>query len=340
MSKITLHFYPDKQVVIDASDLLFHKAGGEARIYKLSLNDKKFIVKAMPDNDTIYKRMKVLRERITQSYSFVSDSIFKYAIPVAQGYCDGKDLDNPPDFNCFYLLVFNYMEGETLKESLPELIDKTKIIDFQLRKKIALQIIDILIFFQNEGIVHGDLYNDNFMIDKNSNVFVIDLTSCGFYDITKRNDDERWIWKPAVYGKDTGAPIPPELDSIKPCPTLNSDKWNGLILIWWILTGTLHPFLFLKQNCETKVLNELYNAIDLNYFPLLWAPKLKNNIKSKYFNNQSFNEFQKFFDAIFKKDTAGFSIFGSVLFETFILGFHKPERRTNFQTVKGIVEKL
>ncbi|MEQ9714973.1 MAG: protein kinase [Candidatus Asgardarchaeum sp.] len=317
-------FYSNPIQVNVENDLKNENYGGQARIYSWKFRNKKFIVKAIPDDSEIFRRMRDIYYALSdRKRRKIPHSIFLRGIPVAQG------LGTPEEFKfrtakSVYLLVFRYTYGEILSEYFkkrkePPLSD--------VRKNIAKKLLDILIYMQDRNVIHGDLYPDNFLVDRNGQVFIMDFEGAGVMNSNRRF----WIWKPTVLGKDYIFPNPPEVKRTG-VPSFFSDRWIGVFLIFWTLVG-IHPLPFLIR-IDNKALEDLYNNTDKNKHQ--WPPVIKSTCK--YIQKEyPIEKFRTFMEHYF-----GDTNFGRILFLTYIIGFKEPSKRPSFREVKvslkGVIE--
>ena len=124
-----------------------------------------------------------------------------------------------------------FADGKTLLETLEE-----KNMSYPEVYKVALQIVDMVGKLVKDGIIHGDLQIQNFILNRTRNcihVFMIDLDNFG----------AKWIPKPNMLGMTLY--IAPELrkrikTGKRPYPTESSDKYSLGILLHEVLLH-FHP---------------------------------------------------------------------------------------------------
>jgi len=191
------------------------------------------------------------------------------------------------------------------------------------RIRAAKQLLDILIFLQNHGVVHSDLYPDNFMVDRQGKVCVLDLEGAGI-----KTASGNWDFKPVVTGKTYLWPLPPEVEGFGGTPTFQSDIWVGAYLIFETLTG-FKPLDFMLR-MDREALEDLCQAATSTP---CWPPE----VRSLRFANPDFplSEMRRFMDYYFK-DTC----FGGLLFATYVVGWKTPPARPAFPIFKTALSHI
>ena len=82
----------------------------------------------------------------------------------------------------YYLASTEYIEGKNLKDWL-----KTPLYAGEIeRRKIARQLLETVLYYQSEGIIHGDIHPGNILIDNNNQVHIIDFGS-SYFTRNKKN---------------------------------------------------------------------------------------------------------------------------------------------------------
>jgi tRNA A-37 threonylcarbamoyl transferase component Bud32 len=339
MPDITLTFLDENQTVsLPVSKLEFFKSGGEGRLYMFRHNGRRFLLKALPDNQEIFERMKLLRNVLTAKKTHIPASIWYGGLHVAQGFCP-PELLNFRTASGVYLLAFNYINGKTLNEKLPGKplatgngdIQAAKK-DFSIRLSIACKVADVLMEIQKSGIVHGDIFFDNFMLNDQDDVFAIDFSGYGLYNQLKGE----WERKPVIAGKFDafGLPKPFEMNESNE-PTMYTDRWAGMLLIWWVLTGTNNPYWFLKRVDKIALLdlNTRVNKLDAT-----WPPTFIEPLHTVQYHNPAYpyQRFQEFMTGVFGKDAA----FCRLLHTTFIHGYDKPLNRPSFRNIRDALQTI
>lgn len=67
-----------------------------------------------------------------------------------------------------------YIDGQTYTKWLERNLDEFR------RLAILKKIFETIVFYQNQGIIHGDIHSNNIMIDNNNNVHIIDFGTSTF----------------------------------------------------------------------------------------------------------------------------------------------------------------
>jgi len=299
--------------------------GGTGIVFKGTLDDKVYLVKVLTTNhdiDVIFRRVKNIRESF--SGRTIPSSFNKRTLPIGQGIIHSRDLGKSFDdlSRSYPFLVFNYIDGidleQYLKDEEPCSIKRCRILDKVLSLLKALEI---------SGVVHYDLYPDNFLVDSRGTVFLIDVESAGFVR------DGKWQWEPLVEGKTGIFCIPPDATN-GTTHGLYFDRWNAMYLVFFILFKK-HPFEFLNR-CDVEALKELIsNALPAS----TWPPSLKND--------NSFNKYLKEPGAIqaMKEELVGFigsdlTLLATLLHECFIKGYLKPESRPDIMKIRKAMELI
>jgi len=308
--------------------------GGEGRIYKYRYKSNIFAIKAIPIYDTfqksIFRRVKVLGRVFKKIQSIIDSKIFHQVVhaglPHFQGFAQGKDFD--PEFvmsKTVYLFAFPYILGQSLNEVLNN--DETL---STKRKKLAKQLIEMLVALEKAGIVHADLFPSNFIIDHNHRAYLIDMMGAGIKGLNKG-----WIWPPFVRGKPDIWPLPPEITE-KKNPTFESDRWVGGFLIFYVLTGLKTPFPFVKR-VDLSTLRKLCDWADTR--KVKWPPVSNNKVNNfhalrKY---QTIKKFTNFMDNNFPQSKSNYQ---NLLHTTYISGFSNQMVRPNFMVVRSCLKKI
>jgi len=309
-----IRFYNNTHYNINVStDIKQISFGGQSRIYVWRVKDRIFLIKAMPDCPNLFRRIRDLRIGLGDTKVF---SIKYRSLPIGQGF------GTPEEFGfktakMIYLLVFNYIEGIGIREYFG---DNEKPLSPK-RICLAKQVLDILIHLQSKFIVHGDLYPDNFIIDGNNIVYILDIESAGITNEFWKN----WKWHSLVIGKTHVFPNGPEVEDNK-CISTFSDRWIGTYLIFWILCG-FHPFPFLSciDNNSLKQLAERTNRKHICWPPILLRD-LQGNIKNKTFSIEKFDTFMSHY---FKQ----YCTFDKIINLTYIYGYDNPQKRPSFREI-------
>lgn len=82
----------------------------------------------------------------------------------------------------YYLASTEYIEGKNLKDWLKAPFYAGEI----ERREIARQLLETVLYYQSEGIIHGDMHSGNILIDNNNQVHIIDFGS-SYFTRNKKN---------------------------------------------------------------------------------------------------------------------------------------------------------
>lgn len=335
----TIHLNTGSQLKLNGQHL---NTGGQGQIYQcLEQDGKHYLVKAMFNEDSIFKRLHAAKTRLNSKLPL---SLNKRSFPIGQGYCSPQEI-GITSAKGIYLLAFDWLDAESLDlkfrivedDKVTDFVQQNNIPYFNVRKKIAMDIAEALMLLENAGIVHGDLYPDNFMVDPNNQVHLIDLEGCGI-----SHKYNQWLYHPIASGKRSTFPYPPsttgeyktshdaEGNTYKYIKTsAYTDRWTGLSLIWYVLTSLPSPFVFLKNGGESNI-SALQNAAQNS--PPQWIPVVSNF--DKWSTKCTPQHFQAFFNQHFLPD------FGKLLHKTFITGFNNPSQRSTFKEIYAVLKKM
>ncbi|MHA2297994.1 MAG: protein kinase domain-containing protein [Candidatus Hodarchaeales archaeon] len=322
MRLIKINMFDDKSFMVSYRNFERIGAGGQGAVYKFTYNKRMYALKAIPDEQSIFRRLKNMRSRFINSTHEVPSSVMYRSLPIGQGYAPGKIFDFKT-VKDLYLLLFNWVEGQSLFDYLTnERVLSKK------RKNIVKKVLELLVYLQRNLIIHNDLYPDNLLVDKKKNIFLIDLEGAGIIH------KEKWLWQPLVIGKEFMFPAATEVrNPINNKPSRFSDRWVGLYLVFWILNG-FHPFPFLNR-IDHEALNMLVKACDNN--TIKWPPSITDIKLIKPYLNQkySFNTFKNFMETYY-----GNTNFERILFQTFISGYDNPQKRIEFELVQNSLKSI
>ncbi|MFW9994642.1 MAG: protein kinase [Candidatus Odinarchaeota archaeon] len=319
---VNINLFDGEQISVSFRDMERVGAGGQGAVFKFKHKKNQYAIKAIPDEQSIFRRIKDMRSRFVSSSHDVPSSVTYRSLPVGQGYSTGR-VFNFKTIKDLYLLLFNWVEGESLWDYLREEKPLSK-----KRKKVASQVLDILVYLQRNLIIHNDLYPDNFLVDKKKNIFLIDLEGAGLVH------KEKWLWQPLVIGKDFMFPTAVEVKNpVAGKPTRFSDRWIGLYLIFWTLNG-FHPFPFLNR-IDHEVLGKLVSSVDKN--AICWPPAIVDTKEINQYLNRRYtvNIFDKYM-----KSQYGETNLERMLFQTFISGYDEPQKRIEFELVQNGLNSL
>jgi len=309
---------------IDFTGFTYLCSGGTSTIYTGEIDSTPCVMKIITtacDYRDIFRRVRVIRERLLAQKNLPA-SFARRSVPIAQGLIESTMLG--PSFSdlkeTYPFLAFNFIEGESLArylEGSPPGSGK--------RTRACKSLLGICVCLERAGIVHYDLYPDNFLVDANGRIYLIDLESAGV------SSGGQWTWKPLVKGKTGIFCLPPDADPCLEACSPYFDRWNAVYLAFWVLFG-YHPMEFLTR-CDTEVL-ELLVASTSTSQPV-WPPRLKNkaDIEPYLVKDGVLDQMASDSGRVFQGATNA-SRFNELLVGTFIKGFHHPEKRPMISIVK------
>ena len=155
-AKITVNFFDRSSVDLDPAALTRLKAGGQGIIYTFTHHNQQYVLKAIPDEETMFRRVRGFRDRLISAHTPIPPSVQFRGLPVGQGVSQGS-VFGLRTVKFVYLLVFNWVEGEPLQTRL----EKDSVPLSPRRRKIAKNLLTLLVFLARQLIVHSDLYPDN-----------------------------------------------------------------------------------------------------------------------------------------------------------------------------------
>ncbi|MEN3014599.1 MAG: lipopolysaccharide kinase InaA family protein [bacterium] len=311
---ISFRFDDGSEIQINLESLQNPIFGGQGRIYFY----QNYLIKVLPLNDeteSIPRRFIVLKRVCNQIDPTVREYITYRGIPLSISV-DLKNYFNFKTTDKALILLFNLLDGKDIFDYLknePPLSPK--------RRHIYQKTIKILTAINNVGIIHGDLYPDNFIVSKNDEVYILDLEGAGI--LLNRRE---WEWKPLVIGKEGIFPLPPEVKYSGEF-TVSSDIWTGLYLVFFILTG-IKPLDFLVRN-DHKYLETIVSSIDKEVNS--WPPALPDSLIK---NVQRYQDFSTFYNSIFKKGKLC-----QILVRTYIKGYTDYSVRPSFEEIKQAIDQ-
>ncbi|MCS7243279.1 MAG: protein kinase [Candidatus Calescibacterium sp.] len=303
----------NKTIKIEIEDLKDPIFGGQGRIYFY----RDYLLKVLPlddDTESIPRRFKTLKKVCANLNDEIKKFIVYRGIPLSISV-DFKNYFNFRTTDKAILLLFNFLDGEDLFNFLKDELPLS-----QKRINVYRKLIDILIAVNSVGIIHGDLYPDNFLVDKNEDVYILDLEGAGILI-----DRKEWEWKPLVIGKESLFPLPPEV-KFKNEFTIYSDVWTGVYLLFFILTG-IKPLDFMLRN-DHKYLQSIIPSI--NKSKNSWPPELPvNSIREQ----RKYADFHSFYSSLFKKKKLS-----EILINTYIKGYLDYTYRPKFEEIKEAID--
>ena len=342
MPEILINLYGGYESNINSSDLQSTPyAGGQGKIFTYEYNGKKYLLKPFPFQPNIVNRMNQMYERVRQqSGGEIAENVYKRTFPrgygkvnpMLVGYKRAKQIP---------FLIFEYIDGKTLQdlfnrqtkpyiskfESYNSLMSLDMILNYRNRLKICKTLLEKVCVLHKSGVTMIDIKPENFIIDRNNEVHIIDIEGGGIYN----EGEDSWILMPVVNQvPDIGWSSPKEVEL-----SIYTDRWYITLLVWRILTDVLHPFIFLKQNnhnvfkyLQRRTLYLLSQDESLkdnpNFADILRNINIENNL---LVDNFIITQFAKDIKGVLKND------FLICLTKTLILGFDQKELRTNAETL-------
>ena len=303
-----ISFYGGERVTIEPSKLQFLGAGGQGRAYKWEYRGKTYLVKTLSDS-TVFQRTQHIRKAL-EGVRADSRVIYR-GLPVAQGYADGAELGFTL-LKTVYLLIFNYVEGESVEELVTHASYRRYHPLHKVRKGVARQMLEIMATLEAGGVVHSDLYPDNFMVSKkDGRVYLLDLVeSAGVWRVHKKN----WLWRPRVLGKQGEFLVPPEVKNEQ--FHVKSDVWVGIGTVMRVLG--IHPFGFMIK-ADLSSVRRLARLCERDGN---WPPKLRKF--PRWVDRDAYKEFRKLFSQLPQN-------LRYKLHKLYIQGLDHPDQRPSFR---------
>lgn len=319
----------DNQKVIFDIDLNnpLDAEGGEGTIYKSKLAGKDFVIKPIELHSNTKRKYKTLNDRIKSINgsdnlkSVLKERVSHSFIPYAQNFHAGSLFGyvHTPKIDVF---AYSFIQGKKLSQHLSDNIE----MPVEERLNICVKLLDLLYFLQRDcGILHADIFEDNFIIDFDGNIFPIDSTSCGYFtwNYDNRKDPEYFgdiVYRPRNRGKaeNWGLPIPKDFaeDGIT---TQYTDRYFTARLIWRILTNQMHPYTFLTRVDDTS-LEDLISCV-ANDEVQSWPPKF--GYEPDYLDQSKYEMYESYMQEHFGNE----SKIAKDFFDYFIKGYGTPKSR-------------
>ncbi|MCK4241472.1 MAG: protein kinase family protein [Candidatus Atribacteria bacterium] len=287
--------------------------GDTATIYKGVIEGQEYALKLHRDDD-LQSRVKRILDKV---YKRKQPSALSFrSFPVGSGTAKASEIGREGED--YMAMAFRWVNGRKFSEYIR---DNFKNANIELRKRQAESLLEALNFFENCGIVHGDLSIANILVDYSGNLHIIDVESAG---LTHRRILNQWMFKPRTFGtKLDGFPISPELKKRSLSPYV--DRWAAAQLVAFILTAQI-PFAFLKV-FDYKSLGELKEIAEdfrkNGKFEYSWPP-----LGSEDHSNVNTNCNIEVARRDFKKSSPNLPF---LIYKTFIFGFDSPKRRPSTQ---------
>ena len=275
--KVELNRLTDNQKVIFEFDISkpLDSEGGEGTTYKSNFERREYVIKPIELYPDTKKKYKILNDRIKEIKE--SDELkktlkerVKYSfLPYAQNFYKGEVFGYvlTPKIDVF---AYSFVKGKKLSEHLSDNI----YMSMEERVKICKNLLELIDFMQKDcGILHADIFEDNFIIDSKGNLFPIDSTSCGYFVWNQKEKKEEPVYRARNRGKSANWGIPePKEFAAGGAATQYTDRWFTARLVWRILTNRMHPYTFIKHP-DSATLSSFINNINPSR-ALAWPPHL------------------------------------------------------------------
>lgn len=324
--------------LLDGKEIVFYidiykpyEDGGEGVLYRAEHEGKDYMLKVVELKEGtkyIYKRIidrivkidvsdinkKNIREKILFSFmpyaqNYYSGSVF--------GYKSIKDVD---------VFAYSFVEGEKLSQFLR----KNNDLSFSDRLNVCYKILVLLEFMQIDcGILHGDVFEDNFIVDQKLNIYPIDSTGCGYFDSDINGNYLETVYEPINRGKASNWAIPEPKNYQKSPITQHTDRWFAARLMWLIMSDRRHPYTFLKK-IDASSIDYAISCID-KYKGRDWPPKF-----NKYPDCFNHNEYKNY--SLYMRQNFGVrSKIATILYDYFIKGYQEIKKTPPLQNlINGI----
>jgi len=345
MINVELNRLTDNQKVIFEIDLSnpLDAEGGEGTIYKSTLQGIEYVIKPIELHSDTKKKYKALNDRIknidgsdslkTKLKERVLHSFIPYAQNFHKGELFGYILTSKID-----VFAYSFVKGKKLSEHLSDNIEMST----EERLNICINLLDLLDFMQRDcGILHADIFEDNFIIDSAGNLFPIDSTSCGYFHWNKELKIEEPIYQARNRGKSGNWGIPEPKDFAEGGVTSQyTDRWFAARLVWRILTNRMHPYTFIKHP-DNPTLNSFFDnlAFDKNS---AWPPYLIDYEHKDFI----WNEYHKIREIMLyhlndQTNEVGYeSKIAKCFYDYFIKGYENPKSRPPFKFLRDYISNL
>jgi len=338
-----------EKVTVSPLDLEFFDFGGQGQIYKWEYRGELYVVKVVPKDESVFRRLNQIKESV-EGYAkrtsiAVPEGIARRGFPVGRGFVGNPKKLGFEAKDQLMVIVYRWVDGEPLDQYLRALKEPPL---SSTRVKIAKQLLEILTVLEKAGVVNHDIFPDNFIVGPRGEIYVIDMEGAGLID----SSTGRWIWQPVALGKSIpGFCIPPEfyqfylhsetrlypegtyLSSGNWDESIFSQRWIGAQLLFYIILG-ISPFAFM-QRIDFEALYDLYMSSDKS--KIAWPPI--GSEKSRFTSKDKIEEFR----SIIRSKC---SSYGNVCpleklaFLTFIHGFERPSCRPSFEMMKLILKDI
>jgi serine/threonine protein kinase len=320
---------------VDPGELELISFGGQGQIYKWEHQGKHYVIKAVLNDESVFRRLNQMREAVERLAKGlgqrIPEGILKRAFPVGRGWVDNPEELGFDKSDQMTVIVYNWIDGEPLDSYLYSQLCSEPPLS-SVRVKLAKQVLELLAFLEKAGIANYDMFPDNFVVDPLGQVYIIDMEGAGLFDPNTRT----WVWTPVALGKNfPGYCKPPEFDAVDEDLKVFSYRWIGASLVFHILFG-VSPFAFMRR-IDLKALLELYDYVDKG--AIAWPPYGAE--KTQYVNPRlDPAKFRTLIRSSCGVGSRGVCPLEMLAFLTFISGFDKPAHRPSFEFARLILSEV
>ncbi len=343
--QIELNRLTDNQKVVFDIDISspLDTGGGEGTIYKSTFEQRDYVIKPIELHPDTKRKYKTLNDRIKAIN--VSDDLKKILkqrvlhsfIPYAQNFLKGDVFGYvlTPKIDVF---AYSFVEGKKLSQHLTD----NNEMSLKERLQICKNLLALIDFMQMDcGILHADIFEDNFIINADGNLFPIDSTSCGYFNWNQKQKTEEPVYLARNRGKSANWGIPePKEFAAGGETTQYTDRWFTARLVWRILTNRMHPFTFIKHP-DSPTLSSFINNINPNKAPA-WPPHLID-YNHKDFIWTEYHTTRKFMLYVLndKSNNVGYeSNLAKYFYHYFIKGYESSKSRPPLRFLKESLDKV
>jgi len=335
--KVELNRLIDNQKVIFDIDLNnpLDAEGGEGTIYKSTLQGKEYVIKPIELHSDTKKKYKTLSDRIKtingsdSLKTNLKERVLHSFIPYAQNFHNGK-LFGYEHISKIDVFAYSFVKGKKLSQHLSE---KSEMLTDE-RLDICIKLLDLLDFLQRDcGILHADIFEDNFIIDSEGNLFPIDSTSCGYFNWNQELKIAEPVYQARNRGKSGNWGLPEPKDFANEGITSQyTDRWFTARLVWRILTNQMHPYTFLTRVDSTS-LDDLIYCVS-NDEAKSWPPKFHSD--PDYIDEDKYGIYDSYMDSTFGNTSPVAKYF----YDYFIKGYENPKSRPPLKFLRDKLYKV
>jgi hypothetical protein len=327
----------DNQKVIFDIDLNhpLDSEGGEGAVYKSTLQGKEYVIKPIELHPDTKRKYKSLRERIKNlngldtSKNTLKERVLKSFIPYAQNFQYGE-IFNYQHTTYIDVFAYSFIKGKKLSQYLSE----NPQMEMGERLDICIKILELLDFLQIDcGVHHADIFEDNFIIDSNGDLFPIDSTSCGYFIWNSEHREEEPVYQARNRGKSENWGLPEPKDFAEEGVTTQyTDRWFSARLVWRILTNQMHPYTFLTRVDADSLDDLIYCIADDE--PKSWPPIFY--VDPDYIDQEMYDIYESYMQSTFgaRSETA------KIFYRYFIEGYKSPKSRPSCKSLKDKLKRF